>query len=75
MATKLHLLYQITKYVFGRLHVTAPPVALNRYAIRLAGHQRSRQVSYAGMNPQGENLLKLLGGMGPQGDGKKYKFF
>ena len=28
--------------------VTAPPVALNRYALRLAGHQRSRQVSYAG---------------------------
>ena len=28
--------------------VTAPPVALNRYAIRLAGHQSPRQVSYAG---------------------------
>ena len=63
------------------------PVALNRFAIRLTDHQRSRQVSYAGwdrlaesggirglvrvvlagMNPQGEDLLKLLGGMGPQG--------
>ena len=28
--------------------VTAPPAALNRYAIRLAGHQSPRQVSYAG---------------------------
>ena len=28
--------------------VTAPPVALNRCAIRLAGHQSPRQVSYAG---------------------------
>ena len=28
--------------------VTAPPVALNRYALRLAGHQSPRQVSYAG---------------------------
>ena len=89
MATKLHLLYQITKYVFGRLHVTAPPVALNRCALRLAGHQSPRQggcagwdrlaeslaesggirglvrVVLAGMNPQGEDLLKLLGGMEP----------
>ena len=71
--------------------VTAPTVALNRYALRLAGHQSPRQVSYAGwdrlaeslaesggirglvrvvlagMNPQGEDLLKLLGGMEPQG--------
>ena len=79
------------------------PVALNRYALRLAGHQSPRQggcagwdriaeslaesfteslaeslaesggirglvrVVLAGMNPQGEDLLKLLGGMGPQG--------
>ena len=28
--------------------VTAPPVALNRYAVRLAGPQSPRQVSYAG---------------------------
>ena len=28
--------------------VTAPPVALNRCALRLAGHQSPRQVSYAG---------------------------
>ena len=41
--------------------VTAPPVALNRYAIELAGHQSPRQF--------------FLCGMGPQGDGKKYKFF
>ena len=69
--------------------VTAPPVALNRYALRLAGHQSPRQggcagwdrlaeslaesggiralarIVLAGMNPQGEDLLKLLGGMGP----------
>ena len=30
--------------------VTAPPVALNRCALRLAGHQSPRQVSYAGWN-------------------------
>ena len=71
--------------------VTAPPVALNRCALRLAGHQSPRQffcagwdrlaeslaesggirglvrVVLAGMNPLGEDLLKLLGGMGPQG--------
>ena len=28
--------------------VTAPPVALNRCALRLAGHKSPRQVSYAG---------------------------
>ena len=32
--------------------VTAPPVALNRYALRLAGHQSPRQVSYAGWDRQ-----------------------
>ena len=55
--------------------VTAPPVALNRCALRLAGHQSPRQDCFSGDEPAGENLLKLLGGMGPQGDGKKYKFF
>ena len=96
--------------LFRSRDVTAPPVALNRCALRLAGHQSPRQVSYAGwdrlaesgasepspvfcagwdrlaeslaesggirglvrvvlagMNPQGEDLLKLLGGMEPQG--------
>ena len=33
--------------------VTAPPVALNRYAIGLAGHQSPRQVSYAGWDRRG----------------------
>ena len=36
--------------------VTAPPVALNRCAIRLAGHQSPRQVSYAGWDRRGEYL-------------------
>ena len=50
--------------------VTAPPVALNRCAIRLAGHQSPRQGVLAGMNPQGEDLLKdWLCGMGPRGKG------
>ena len=50
--------------------VTAPPVALNRFALRLTDHQRSRQGVLAGMNPQGEDLLKdWLCGMGPQGKG------
>ena len=35
--------------------VTAPPVALNRYAIRLAGHQSPRQVSYAGWDRLAES--------------------
>ena len=35
--------------------VTAPPVALNRYAIRLAGHQSPRQVVR-----DGTALLKVL---------------
>ena len=36
--------------------VTAPPVALNRCALRLAGHQSPRQVSYAGWDRRGEYL-------------------
>ena len=35
--------------------VTAPPVALNRCAIRLAGHQSPRQVSYAGWDRLAES--------------------
>ena len=35
--------------------VTAPPVALNRYALRLAGHQSPRQVSYAGWDRLAES--------------------
>ena len=77
MATKLHLLYQITKYVFGRLHVTAPPVALNRCALRLAGHQSPRQDCFSGDEPAGGRLAKTIGcaGWDRRGDGKKYKFF
>ena len=39
----------------GTGDVTAPPVALNRYAIRLAGHQSPRQVSYAGWDRLAES--------------------
>ena len=35
--------------------VTAPPVALNRCALRLAGHQSPRQVSYAGWDRRAES--------------------
>ena len=35
--------------------VTAPPVALNRCALRLAGHQSPRQVSYAGWDRLAES--------------------
>ena len=53
--------------------VTAPPVALNSYALRLAGHQRSRQVFVR----DGTALLKAghqrsrqvsYAGMNPQGE-------
>ena len=37
----------------GTGDVTAPPVALNRCALRLAGHQSPRQVSYAGWDRRG----------------------
>ena len=42
--------------------VTAPPVALNRCALRLAGHQSPRQVSYAGWDRKGGILIN--GGAG-----------
>ena len=52
----------------GTRDVTAPPVALNRCALRLAGHQSPRQVFYAGMGAQGaiadfqvHPLLRLSG--------------
>ena len=44
----------------GTRDVTAPPVALNRYAIRLAGHQSPRHISYAGWDRLAEVLLKVL---------------
>ena len=40
--------------------VTAPPVALNRCALRLAGHQSPRQFFCAGWDRRGEDLLKQL---------------
>ena len=39
--------------------VTAPPVALNRCALRLAGHQSPRQVSYAGWDRLAVGCLGL----------------
>ena len=56
----------------GTGDVTAPPVALNRYAIRLAGHQSPRQVSYAGWDRLAESGASepspgFLCGMGPHG--------
>ena len=39
--------------------VTAPPVALNRCALRLAGHQSPRQVSHAGWDRRG-NTYKMV---------------
>ena len=52
----------------GTRDVTAPPVALNRCALRLAGPQSPRQVSYAGWDRRGaitdfqvHPLLRLSG--------------
>ena len=51
--------------------VTAPPVALNRYAIRLVGHQSPRQVVRDGTALLKAGASKVspgfLCGMGPQG--------
>ena len=52
----------------GTRDVTAPPVALNRCAIRLAGHQSPRQDCFSGDEPAGVILIKWWCGMGPQGD-------
>ena len=40
--------------------VTAPPVALNRCAIRLAGHQSPRQNCFSGDEPAGVNTYKMV---------------
>ena len=56
----------------GTRDVTAPPVALNRCALRLAGHQSPRQVSYAGWDRKGGILIKWLDGDGTAG-GNTYK--
>ena len=47
---ELHISLQASALLKGD-DVTAPPVALNRFAIRLAGHQSPRLVVLAGMNP------------------------
>lgn len=47
---ELHISLQASALLKGD-DVTAPPVALNRFAIRLARHQSPRLVVLAGMNP------------------------
>ena len=51
----------------GTRDVTAPPVALNRCALRLAGHQSPRQFFYAGWDRKGGILIKWFAEMRPQG--------
>ena len=58
----------------GRLAKTIGCAGWDRLAENLAeslaesgGIRALARVVLAGMNPQGEDLLKLLGGMGPQG--------
>ena len=54
----------------GRLAKTIGCAGWDRLAESLAesgGIRGLGRVVLAGMNPQGEDLLKLLGGMGPQG--------
>ena len=41
----------------GTRDVTAPPVALNRCALRLAGHQSPRQDCFSGDEPAGGEYL------------------
>ena len=41
--------------------VTAPPVALNRCALRLAGHQSPRQDCFSGDEPAGGRLAETVG--------------
>ena len=48
-------------------HATAPPVALNRCALRLAGHQSPRQDCFSGDEPAGVNTYKWLCGDEPAG--------
>ena len=45
----------------GTRDVTAPPVALNRYALRLAGHQSPRQGCFSGDEPAGGRLAETVG--------------
>mgnify|MGYP004427345641 CR=1 FL=1 len=40
--------------------VTAPPVALNRCALRLAGHQSPRQDCFSRDEPAGVNTYKMV---------------
>ena len=40
--------------------VTAPPVALNRCALRLAGHQSPRQGCFSGDEPARVNTYKMV---------------
>ena len=40
--------------------VTAPPVALNRFALWLADHQRSRQGCFSGDEPAGGRLAETF---------------
>ena len=51
----------------GTRDVTAPPVALNRCALRLAGHQSPRQDCFSGDEPAGVNTYKWLCGDEPAG--------
>ncbi len=48
--------------------VTAPPVALNRYALRLAGHQSPRQDCFSGDEPAGGRLAETVGRDGIAGE-------
>ena len=55
----------------GRLAKTIGCAGWDRIAESFAesgGIRALARIVLAGMNPQGEDLLKLLGGMGPQGD-------
>ena len=51
----------------GTRDATAPPVALNRCALRLAGHQSPRQDCFSGDEPAGVNTYKWLCGDEPAG--------
>ena len=56
--------------------VTAPPVALNRYAIGLAGHQSPRQDCFSGDEPAGGKLAETVGRDGTAGGtAKNISFF
>lgn len=63
---ELHIPLQASALLKGD-DVTAPPVALNRSALRLAGHQSPRQDCFSGDEPAGGILIKWLCGDGAQG--------